>query len=159
MIRVVKSEELADCSEVIKKSFTTVADEFNITSENAPKYVAFSVTAEKLKQQFYDNRLMYVYEQNGHIVGFFSMYINDNDCELNNLCVLPDYRHSGIGKQLCDFAVNLAKSKNMCKINISIVEENSTLFKWYTRLGFDYTHSVKFDFFPFTCAYMEMNLQ
>ena len=53
--------------------------------------------------------------------------------------------------------------KSLCsiycdKINIGIVEENKVLRKWYESFGFVYTGTKKFDFFPFTCGYMEKNL-
>ena len=53
--------------------------------------------------------------------------------------------------------------KSLCsiycdKINIGIVEENKVLRKWYESFGFVHTGTKKFDFFPFTCGYMEKNL-
>jgi hypothetical protein len=44
MIREITKDEIAECVKVIKASFQTVAKEFNITLENAPRYVAFSTT-------------------------------------------------------------------------------------------------------------------
>ena len=55
----------------------------------------------------------------------------DNQCELNNLCVLPDYRHNNIGVALLKDAYVRAKNKGCVKINIGIVEENRVLRKWY----------------------------
>lgn len=45
------------------------------------------------------------------------------------------------------------------KMNIGIVEENKVLRKWYEAFGFMHTGTQKFDFFPFTCGYMEKKLQ
>ena len=55
------------------------------------------------------------------------------------------------------------KAKNLgvgpCKkMKIGIVEENKKLRKWYEAHGFIHTHAEKFDFFPFTCGYMEREL-
>ena len=41
---------------------------------------------------------------------------------------------------------------------LSIVEENTVLRKWYEENGFTHTGTKKFDFFPFTCGYMERDL-
>lgn len=101
---------------------------------------------------------MYSYVLNKHIVGFFSLSYCDNTCELNNLCVLPQYRHSGIGKELLSFARETAKDKQADKLTISIVEENTQLKEWYASFGFVHTHTKKYDFFPFTCGYMELEL-
>ncbi|MBD5486988.1 MAG: GNAT family N-acetyltransferase, partial [Lachnospiraceae bacterium] len=78
-----------------------------------------------------------------------------NECELNNLCVIPTYRHNGIGKKLLENAFKVAQDLNINKIKISIVEENTVLRKWYETFGFIHTGIQKFDFFPFTCGYME----
>lgn len=50
MIRKVNSDEMQDCANVIKESFSSVAVKFNITKENAPNYVAFSTTPDRLTE-------------------------------------------------------------------------------------------------------------
>ena len=47
---------------------------------------------------------------------------------------------------------------NCSKIFIGIVEENAVLQKWYEMYGFVHTGIEKYDFFPFTCGYMEKKL-
>ena len=42
MIKIIQQENLADCVKVVRGSFATVAEEFNITPENAPRYTAFA---------------------------------------------------------------------------------------------------------------------
>jgi len=48
MIREIKENEFREAVEVITKSFTTVADEFGFTAENAPGFVAFATDEGKL---------------------------------------------------------------------------------------------------------------
>ncbi|MGN0684390.1 MAG: GNAT family N-acetyltransferase, partial [Oscillospiraceae bacterium] len=96
---------------------------------------------------------------NEMICGYYSLYIqSDGECELNNLAVLPEYRHKGIGKRLFDHAVKTAKEMGCNTLNIGIVEENTVLRKWYEKNGAIHTGTQKFDFFPFTCGYMEKTL-
>lgn len=158
MIRKVTLNDLQTCSDVIKESFMPVAVKFNITKENAPNYVAFSTTPEKLKEQYLCRREMYVYLLDKRIVGFFSLSYCDNIYEISNLCVLPEYQHSGIGRELLFFAIERATDKQADKLILSIVEENINLKEWYSSFGFIHTHRKKFDFFPFTCGYMELKL-
>lgn len=158
MIRKVNLDEMQACSDVIKESFASVAVKFNITKENAPNYVAFSTAPDKLTEQYLSGRKMYVYVLDEHIVGFFSLSYNDSNCEINNLCVRPEYRHKGIGEDLLQFAIQRAKSKQADKLTLSIVEENTVLKEWYSSFGFIHTHTKKYDFFPFTCGYMELKL-
>lgn len=87
MIRKVEIGELAECAEIIRDSFLTVADEFGFTVENASRFTAFSVTYEKLLEQFMDrNRQMFVFCEDGANVGYYSLLLcGDHACELRNL--------------------------------------------------------------------------
>lgn len=157
MIRFVQREELENCVVLIRKSFLTVALEYGFTEENAPRFTAFSTTIEKLKHQYAEGRPMYGYfDENDEILGYYSLYIQENEeCELNNLCVLPEYRHKRIGEILFSHALLTAAEKGCKKMNIGIVEENRKLREWYEKLGAKHIGTKKFDFFPFTCGYME----
>lgn len=102
---------------------------------------------------------MYAYYDNDVIVGYYSLLLQDNNCcELNNVCVLPEYRHKGMGEELLKHAYGIAVELGCEKMNIGIVEENTVLRKWYESFGFVHTGTQKFDFFPFTCGYMEKHL-
>ncbi len=160
MIKAIDSRDIPDCVNVIRKSFRTVADEFGFTEGNAPRFTAFAVTVERLDYQLHvENRPMYAWYDGEKILGYYSLLPQDNqECELNNLCVLPECRHKGLGKALLNHAFQTAKSMNFQKINIGIVEENQILRKWYESCGFVHTETKKFTFFPFTCGYMVKQL-
>lgn len=155
MIKQIDKKHISECVKVIQQSFLTVAEEFNITKDNAPSYVAFATNSAKLEKQFDNGRLMYAYFSSAKIVGYYSLDINDDECEINNLCVLPEYRHGNIGKDLLNHAFDKAEEFHCQKINISIIEENKKLKEWYEKFGFEATYTKKYDFFPFTCRYME----
>ena len=163
MIKEISKNEFAECVNVIKKSFQTVADEFGFTIENAPRFTAFATTEERLFYQLeIEHRLLVAYyddDGDGRILGYYSlMFLENSECELSNLCVLPEFRHKKIGEALLEDAVIRAKISGCKKMKIGIVEENKKLRKWYEAHGFIHTHAEKFDFFPFTCGYMEREL-
>lgn len=160
VIKAVEKNDIAECVNVIKESFLTVADEFGITIENAPGFTAFAMTEKRLLSHLIEeHRLMYEFLDKGTIVGYYSLLLQDNNqCELNNLCVMSAYRHKGIGEELLKHAFNVVQELNCNKINISIVEENKVLRKWYESFGFVHVGTQKFDFFPFTCGYLEKTL-
>lgn len=157
MIRKIKQSEISACVNLIKNSFFTVAQEYNITIENAPRYVAYATNVEKLESQYFEGRPMFAYfNKNKEMIGYYSLYIQENnECELNNLCVLPQYRNKGIGKELIEHAFQYAKSMGCKQMNIGIVEENTKLRRWYENYGAEHIGTKKFDFFPFTCGYMK----
>ena len=160
MIREVRQEEIPECVQVIRRSFQTVADEFGITPENAPRYVAFATDENRLLwQMFREHRLMFLDEGDGVIRGYYSLLMKDGgECELGSLSVLPEYRHRGIGTSLLKHAMDTARQQHCSVLNLSIVEENTVLRKWYARTGAVHTGTQKFDFFPFTAGYMKILL-
>ena len=160
MIKRIEENERAECVEVIRESFSTVAEEFGITKENAPRFTAFATTYERLRWHLLgEKRPMYGYYEEEKLVGYYSILLQENgECELNNLSVLPVYRHRGIGETLLKHAFEEARSFGSVKMNIGIVEENQMLRKWYEDLGFVHVGTKKFEFFPFTCGYMEREL-
>ena len=51
MIKKIETNNIPECVKVIRDSFLTVAEEFGITIENAPRFTAFSVNEERLLWQ------------------------------------------------------------------------------------------------------------
>jgi len=159
-IRKIQEKDIDECVNVTRASFQTVADEFGFTEENAPRYTAFATDAQRIRWQLLEEqRPMYAYFEEDILVGFYSLALQDeNACELNNLCVVPAYRHKGIGKALLLDAIERAIELGCSKMNIGIVEENQILRKWYEDFGFIHLGCKKYDFFPFTCGYMTKEL-
>ena len=159
MIKQVKNkEQLNVCLEIIRNSFMTVAEEFDITQNNCPSHTAF-MTFDKLEKQFNEDRPMYLFYQDEIPVGYFSLAkCSDNEWELNNLAVLPEYRHLGIGKAMVDYAVAAVKNYGGNKISIGIIEENILLKNWYLKLGFTHISTRKFEHLPFTVGFMKMEI-
>jgi len=159
VIMKITGDDIPQCVEVIRESFATVAEEFNITRENAPRFTAFATDAARLAWQLHEGRPMYKFVRNGEIVGYYSLHVQGEECELNNLCVLPDYRHAKIGEALLRHSFSEAEQCGCNRMNLGIVEENIRLRDWYARYGFVHTGTKKFRFFPFTCGYMTRKLQ
>lgn len=160
MIREARREDLPECARVVRRSFRTVADDFGLTEENAPRFTAFAVTAERLAWQAeHEGRLMLLDEDGGVIRGFCSLRPGgDGTCELGNLAVLPEHRHLGIGGRLLDRALDAARALDCSSVTLGIVEENTVLRAWYEGRGAVHTGAVKYDFFPFTCGSMVFRL-
>lgn len=158
IIQVENKEQLNICLEIIRSSFITVAEEFGLTENNCPSHTAF-ITMDKLKMQFDDGRPMFLFYQDAVPVGYFSLVMSsDEDWELNNLAVLPEYRHLWIGKSMVDYAITTVKNYGGNKISIGIIEENAKLKDWYLNLGFNHISTRKFEHLPFTVGFMEINI-
>lgn len=156
--KVTNNEQLNTCLDIIHKSFQTVADDMNLTKENCPSHTAFT-PLRKLQNQFENGNSMFLYEYVYAPVGYFSLSVNDDSAEINNLSVLPDYRHLGIGKELVNFAIDYCKKTlDLNTIKIGIVEENTVLKEWYKTFGFVHTGTRKYEHLPFTVGFMELEL-
>ena len=155
-IRQLTKQDIPESVYVIRTSFLTVGKEFNITPENAPRFTAYATDEAKIN--FWMNeqcRPMYGYFTDGKLVGCYNLALApEKECELGSLCVLPEFRHGGVGELLLNDAIARAKELGYAKMNLSIVEENTILRKWYEKHGFTHVGTKKFDFFPFTCGYM-----
>lgn len=160
MIRPIAVSDIPACVAVIRESFSTVAREFGITEENAPRFTAFSVTEARIAAQLSWGRPCFAYcTEDGTLCGYYSLVpCDDGSCELNNLCVLPKYRHRGIGEQLLRHALSYARAHGFHCVKLGYVAENIRLGAWYASFGFVAAETVKLDFFPFTCAYMTLAL-
>lgn len=160
MIREVEEKDLEECVELIRRSFGTVAEQFGFTEENAPRFTAFATDKQRLVWHMMgEKRPMYAYLDDGKIVGYYSLFMQDNqECELSNLCVSPEYRYRGIGEALLKHAFRMAGELGCKKVNIGIVEENVVLRKWYEDQGCVHLGTKKFEHFPFTCGFLEKEL-
>ena len=156
-IRPIRNDEIPDCACVIRESFRTVADEFGFTEENAPRFTAFAMTEERIRHEAEDPRRTVIgcFDEEQRLVGCYSLFKpEEGPCELNHLCVLPEFRHRHIGQTLVQDAFERALELGSQKMLISIVEENTVLKRWYEGFGFVPVGTQKFDFFPFTCGYL-----
>ena len=158
IIQVKNKEQLNICLDIIRSSFITVAEEFRLTENNCPSHTAY-MTIDKLQKQFDDGRPMFLFYQDAVPVGYFSLAkCSDEEWELNNLAVLPEYRHLGIGKAMVNYAVKMVKRYGGNKISIGIIEENTKLKDWYLKLGFTHILTRKFEQLPFTVGFMKMEI-
>ena len=160
MIKKVEEKDLAECVKLIRESFGTVADDFGFTVENAPRFTAFATTEDRLRWQLLEeHRPIYAFYEDDSIVGYYSLLLLDNqEIELNNLCVSPEHRHKGIGEELLKHAFEMAIELGCTKVNIGIVEENQVLRKWYESFDFVHLGTHKSPSFPFTSGFMEKRL-
>ena len=93
MIRQIQYFELDTCLTVIRNSFADVAVEFNLTVENCPSHTSF-LTLDTLKYHWNNGFLMYGFYIDDIMIGYVSLENKgDNDFELRNLSVLPEFRH------------------------------------------------------------------
>lgn len=149
-------DEIRVCAQVIRDSFMTVANEYNITYESCPTYAAFR-TFEDIKAIWESGVKMFALFEQGTQAGFVCIADNGgNSYIMGLLSVLPQYRHKGYGKKLMDFVYDYVKSQDGKKVQIWLMNENSILKEWYRKYGFIETGIRQSDGMPFTICDMEI---
>ena len=155
MIRQLDGRDISRAAKVIRKSFSPVAAQFGLTKRNCPTHTSF-ITVKILWNHLEQGWLIFGLYEAGELVGAVSLRKEDEDVyELKHLAVLPEFQCKGYGGQLLNFAKEKAAEMGAQKITLSIIEEHTTLKRWYEQQGFVHTGTKRFDHLPFTAGYME----
>lgn len=68
-------------------------------------------------------------------------FLDINTLELS-LCVFPDFRNNGLGKQLLQYAIEEAQKRNLTSISLSVELANIIARKLYESFGFEYVEDT-----------------
>ena len=158
-VREIEKDEALDTSvEIVRRSFRTVAEELNLTPDNAPTHPSF-ITLEQLEELRKKGLVFYGYFLEDMQVGFVAIEKADDSLYyLEKLAVLPEYRHNGYGRELVQFVLDRAVETGAEKLSIGIIYEQTVLKDWYRDIGFRETGTRKFEHLPFTVGFMEIDL-
>lgn len=159
-IRKLEKKDINECLKTIRSSFVTVANDLNLTPENAPTNPAF-LSAESFTEALKKGVEYFVLESNSKIAGCIALEESQKESSvyfIERLSVLPEERHKGYGKMLIDFVFDHAKKKNGRLISIGIINENTILKNWYSDYGFKETGIKNFEHLPFTVCFMEKSI-
>jgi len=158
MIKPLSKSDLPDCLNVFHHGYETVAVEFGLTEENCPDRGRASLPMEKLVSEFESGTAMFGYYAGDEMVGYLGMKMAEGVCGLDDIIVLPEYRHNGYGKALLDFCKRKAKENGAGKIRLGMIDDNRQLRKWYEDNGFVNVGYKKYEGAPFTVGKMECTL-
>ncbi len=151
-----KAGELAA---VIRSAFQTVAEEFNITPQNAPTNPAFIKKEDLIKGAEAKSIKYYGCYERGKLLGCYALEkAGDGLYYLERVAVVPEARHRGMGKQLVRDAFKRVKECGGLKVSVAIIDEHRILKNWYKELGFKETGRKTFPHLPFNVCFLEYRL-
>lgn len=95
------------------------------------------------EHQLADDKITYVAEVDGEIVGYLSgalkseceYFASQNCADLQGIYVHPNYQHIGIGKKFFDIFVWELKKRKARKFVIGVLQENKQARKAYEKWG------------------------
>lgn len=155
MIAEIDEYQLTECLQVLHRGYETVAVRFHLTNDNCPYRGRADLPLAVLTGEFLSGIKMYGYRQENRIAAFVSMNIGREQIKLNDVVVLPEFRHRGIGTAMLNFAKSRAIGQNIPKVSLGMIDDNKTLREWYERNGFVNIGYKKYPKAPFAVGYME----
>lgn len=82
-----------------------------------------------------DNEYFVIREEN-IIIGVARIQFPHGTCHLDRMVVLPEYQGKGIGKDLTQFIINLAKERGANKVWLDTTPALKSAVKLYESMGF-----------------------
>lgn len=79
----------------------------------------------------------YVYEGPSGILGHGVMSVAAGECHLLNICVHPDWQRRGLGRQLVEHLLDVARAKGVGTALLEVRASNTSAYRLYTNLGFN----------------------
>jgi N-acetylglutamate synthase-like GNAT family acetyltransferase len=79
----------------------------------------------------------WVAEEDGNVIGFFGLFVDGEEGEIEPVVVSSSFRNKGIGTTLIRYAVAEAKNRNIRYLSILPVARNIKAIKLFARMGFN----------------------
>lgn len=92
--------------------------------------------ASFLSELYSPRSIVMLAEINGKVVGYICVSHFEEEAQLLNLAVHPDFRKSGTGRALLSSALYRLKENGCKNIFLEVRESNSTSIKFYEKSGF-----------------------
>ena len=154
LIREANKNDCSLLAELIRDSFITVANRFDLNKVNCPTHPS-NCTTDWIEKDFTKGRKYYILESSGTPVGCVGLEKANVDlCYLERLAVLPHHRNKGFGKALVDTVMYEAQALNVKRVSIGIIADDVELKEWYQKMGFIEEETKKFYHLPFMVTFM-----
>lgn len=155
MIVEIDESRLAECLRVMHMGYEPIAVQFGLTNENCLYRGRADLPLSVLTEELLSGTEIYGYLKENRIVAFVSMNTREDEIKINDVVVLPEFWHRGIGTDLLNFAKGKAIERGIPKVTLGMIDDNRTLRKWYERNGFANTGYKRYPKAPFVVGYME----
>lgn len=79
----------------------------------------------------------YVFEGPSGPIGHGVMSIAASECHLLNICIHPEWQRRGLGRQLVQFLLEIARRKSVKTALLEVRVSNTGAYRLYANLGFN----------------------
>ncbi len=115
------------------------------TEENMNKYLEEGFSLDKLSRELKDeNTAFYFVKSADENIGYMKLnegpaqteLQKEDSFEIERIYVISDYQGKGIGRQLLEKAIQMAREKKATYIWLGVWEENKSAIQFYKKNGF-----------------------
>jgi [ribosomal protein S18]-alanine N-acetyltransferase len=89
----------------------------------------------------------YVYQAAHGLIGHGIMSVAVGECHLLNICIHPEFQRRGLGRDLVEFLLRIARTRQAVVALLEVRMGNVAAYRLYTSLGFDEI-GVRKDYYP-----------
>lgn len=75
-------------------------------------------------------------EKTGRVAGYVGCWVIDDEAQITNVAVHPDYRGQGISRRLLENLIATIKERGAERLTLEVRPSNTTALNLYTSLGF-----------------------
>lgn len=145
-------------ADLIRKSYRDVAERFNLTFQNCPKHPSHC-TRDWVERDMNRGVSYFCLERHEIPIGCVAFEkASPEEGYLERLGVLPEYRHSGVGKALIRHVFDVARTMRIDRVGIGIISEQLDLKRWYENMGFVEQEIKAFSHLPFEVSLLTYTL-
>jgi len=153
-IRAASAQDASTLAHLISSANREVATRFGLTQENCPKHPSFCTADWVLADMARGECYFLAEETSGPIACVAFEVAGAALAYLNRLSVLPAQQRQGVGAQLVQHVLQLARATHVQRLSIGVIAQHSALQHWYHQFGFVTAETKHFAHLPFSVTYM-----
>ncbi len=119
--RSMKLDDINRVHEIEKSSFATPWSKKSLLTE---------ITNNKLSKYV-------VMELDDFIIGYYGLWIVDNEAHVMNIAIDPEFRSKGYGNELLKNMIALSSSSGVNRITLEVRRNNKVAISLYEKYGFE----------------------
>lgn len=134
-IRPATSKDIVQIQRIVAVSWPATYGKI-LSPEQLTYMIDLIYSDAALITQFNQGHYFYILWDEQTAMGFIDIEgLNDTDCKLHKIYLLPGLQGKGYGKMLMDFAINQARQLGAKQLKLNVNRHNNAL-GFYQRMGF-----------------------
>jgi ribosomal protein S18 acetylase RimI-like enzyme len=153
-IRRALPSDAALLASLIRNSHRDVAETYGLTWENCPTHPS-NCTPHWIETDYKKGISYFIQMESGIPVGCVAIEKADDKLYyIERLSVLPNHRRRGFGHNLMAYGIQKIKQSGGERISVAIIARNTSLKRWYLKMGFTEKETRSIEHLPFDVTFL-----